>query len=116
MSREIRVYPLDIIEAVDKAIAFSEGLTPEGLASDDLRRDAVLRNLEVVGEAVKKLPESLRQRSPTVQWKKIAGLRDILIHEYFSIDIRIVWDVLRHKLPPLRAEIERLLREGSPPP
>ena len=79
------------------------------LAGDTRTLDAVLRNLEVIGEAVKMLPEEVRSRGRDVEWKKIAGLRDILIHRYFGIDLEIIWDVVRNQLPVLRERVAKLL-------
>jgi len=78
--------------------------------------DAVVRNLEVIGEAVKQLPADLRAREPGVDWQKIAGLRDILIHHYFGIDVDILWDIIlwdiiQNKLPALEVSVGALLRE-----
>jgi len=73
--------------------------------------DAVVRNLEVIGEAVKQLPVDLRAREPGVDWQKIAGLRDILIHHYFGIDVDILWDIIQNKLPALEVSVGALLRE-----
>jgi uncharacterized protein with HEPN domain len=71
--------------------------------------DAVVRNLEVIGEATKKIPENIRSQKPQVEWRRIAGLRDILIHEYFGVDVEIVWDIIKSKLPPLEKEVAELL-------
>lgn len=74
--------------------------------ADERTIDAVVRNLEIIGEAAKKLSPEFRQQIPNVEWQRIAGLRDILIHEYFGIDTEIVWDVLTTKVPTLSAAIE----------
>ena len=71
------------------------------------------RNLEVIGEAVKAVPQEVRQRHPQVPRQRIAGLRDILIHHYFRIDVDIVWDVVRNKLPTLRTDLEMILNEAG---
>ena len=76
-----------------------------------LQSHAVVRNLEVIGEAVKQLPDELTQQQFHVEWRKIAGLRDILIHHYFGIDVGIIWDVVQNKLPDLERQI-RTIREG----
>jgi uncharacterized protein with HEPN domain len=78
----------------------------------------VVRNLEVIGEAVKAVPSELRQRHAHVPWKRIAGLRDILIHHYFEIDIDIVWDIVQNNLPELNQHIQTILydsRDEIPP-
>ena len=107
MPRDYRVYLEDILQCIEKVRDYTEGLTREGLLSDSKTLDAVVRNLEVIGEAVKSLPEGVRAEHPEAEWKKIAGLRDILIHQYFGIDVEIIWDVIQNKLPTL----ERLVRE-----
>jgi uncharacterized protein with HEPN domain len=72
---------------------------------------AVVRNLEVIGEAVKGVPPELCDRHTQVPWQRIAGLRDILIHHYFGIDIDIVWDIVQNKLPELKEQIQAILTE-----
>jgi uncharacterized protein with HEPN domain len=73
----------------------------------------VVRNLEVIGEAVKQVPELIREAHSDVPWKKIAGLRDILIHAYFGIDLELIWDVTIHKLPALEASSLQILQKGE---
>jgi uncharacterized protein with HEPN domain len=80
---------------------------------DDMKcQDAVMRNLAVIGEAVKKLPASIRSQHPEVHWKEIAGMRDVLIHDYVSVDIALVWDTVQRDLPILRSAVRQLLDEG----
>jgi uncharacterized protein with HEPN domain len=101
----------DIIEAAEHIENYTSGLSLKAFSKDRKTRDAVLYNLQVVGEAIKKVPEEIRSRHPDVEWKKIAGLRDILVHEYFGIDVDIVWDVVVNKLPDLKLQIEKILAD-----
>ncbi len=109
MSRDPRVYLEDVLESIRRINAYVTGLDEERLAADQLRLDAVVRNLEVIGEAVKRLPEEITQQQSHVEWRKIGGLRDILIHHYFGIDVGIIWDVVQNKLPDLERQIRTIL-------
>jgi uncharacterized protein with HEPN domain len=110
MPRDFQVYLEDILEAIRKVRDYTAGLTEVGWADDPKTLDAVARNLEVIGEAVKNLPEEVRAQAPEVEWKKIAGLRDILIHQYFRIDLELIWDIIQNKLPELERQTQRLLK------
>ncbi len=109
MPRDYRVYVDDIIGAIEKIQRFTVGVDRETFSRDEKTFDAVIRNLEVIGEAIKKVPEDVRTRYPLVEWKKIAGVRDILVHEYFGIDVEIVWDILQSKLAPLETQMRKIL-------
>lgn len=111
MPRDFRVYLEDILAAIRKAATYTSGLTQAEFLQDDKTFDAVVRNLEVIGEAAKHLPAETRSNSSDIDWKKIAGLRDILIHEYFGIDGEIVWDIVQHKLPALETAVTRMLND-----
>ena len=111
MPRDYKIYLEDILEAIDRIRRYTAGLSLKTFSSDQKTLDAVVRNLEVIGEAVKKVPDEVRLKYPLVDWKKIAGLRDILIHEYFGIDAEIIWDILQSKLPPLEEQILNILSE-----
>ena len=87
MSRNYEIYLEDVLEAINRIQAYMQGITRTEFESDRMRFDAIIQNLEVIGEAVKQVPESLREEYPSVEWRKIAGLRDILIHGYFDVTI-----------------------------
>ncbi len=111
MPRDYKVYMEDILAAAEKVIRYTTGLSSEDFVQDEKTLDAVIRNLEIIGEAVKSVPDDVRKRFPHIEWKKIAGLRDILIHEYFGIDVEIVWDVITNKLPSLKRDIREILEQ-----
>ncbi len=113
MQRDYKAYLEDIIEAADAAREFVTGMDKDELGRDRRTRDAVVRNLEIIGEAAKKLPAQTKRDHPEVEWKKIAGLRDILVHDYFGIDMDIVWDVVQNKLPVLTEQVRRILDESK---
>lgn len=117
MPRTYRASLEDIIEAIRRIHAYVVDCAPDQFRADRKTQDAVVRNLEVIGEAVKNIPQHVRNRHPGVPWQRIAGLRDILVHQYFGIDLDIVSDIVRTKLPALEAEVSRALAEAesSPP-
>jgi uncharacterized protein with HEPN domain len=109
MPRDCRVYLEDILEAIARIQRYTQGLSREAFVDDERTVDAIVRNLEVIGEAVKQLPAEVRLRAPAIEWQKIAGLRDILIHRYCGIDTEIVWDVVQTKLADLKIAVRSIL-------
>ena len=109
MSRDERMYLQDIAESCKKISRFTAGLSQSDLIGDVRTYDAVVRNLEVIGEAAKHISEELRRKLPDIEWRKAAGLRDMLAHAYFGIDNDILWDVVQNKIPPLAKAINSFL-------
>ena len=81
----------------------------EDFSNNELIQDGVIRNLEIIGEAVKNLPDDIKKHYPEVEWRKIAGLRDILIHAYFGVDLEIIWDIVKNKVPELKEMVRKIL-------
>jgi uncharacterized protein with HEPN domain len=115
MPQDSSVHLEDILGAIAKIRRYTGGLSEETFARDDKTVDAVVRNLEVIGEAVKRLPMGLRTRRSDIEWQRIAGLRDILIHEYFGVDVDNLGGVIVNKLPALEHGVQSLLREERRP-
>lgn len=113
MSRDQRLFLRDIQRGSRKVIDWAAGLSQEQFIADEMRRDAVLRNLQIIDEAVKQLPPELRDQHPAVPWRRIARFRDIVTHAYFGLDDDIVWDIVQNKVPELLAEVERMLQDGE---
>jgi uncharacterized protein with HEPN domain len=111
--RDYKLYLHDIKEAVEKIETFTEGFTFEEFAQDVKTVDAVIRNLEIIGEAAKHIPKRVKERHPDIDWKAIAGMRNILAHEYFGVRMGIIWKTIGERLPELRYKIEEILKEGK---
>ena len=100
----------DIVDSIEKIEKYCQNITYEQFLQDDKTKDAVVRNLEIIGEAAKNIPDHIKEISSETAWKSMAGMRDKLIHEYAGVDLKIVWAVIQEELPPLRPEVERLLK------
>ena len=109
MSRDQAVYVADMVEACARVTEYTDGLDAARLRADRKTVDAVLRNLEVLGEAAKRVSETVRAQAPEIPWREIAGMRDVLIHDYFGVDLDIVCDVALVKVPTLHASSLTLL-------
>jgi uncharacterized protein with HEPN domain len=111
VKRVWRDYVADILSAVQEVEDFTRGMKYEHFAVDKKTVNAVVRSLEVMGEAAKRIPEDVRQRYPDVPWKRMTGMRDKLIHEYSGVDLEIVWGVVKTELPPVKPLVEQVFRD-----
>jgi len=109
--KDDRVYLGHILEAIQDIEQYASA-GRDAFMTDKMRQDAVLRKLEVVGEAVKNLSELSKQRRPEIPWRQIAGMRDRLTHDYFGVDLALVWVTVEKDVPNLKAAVEVLLAEG----
>lgn len=99
----------DILQAIEKVERYVENMTWAKFKQNDLVIDAVVRNFEIIGEASKSIPQSVQKSYPDIPWKEMKGMRDILIHEYFGVDTKILWHAAKHNLPALQKQLKSLL-------
>lgn len=112
MSRDFQLYLQDILTSINKIERYTKGMNQEQLRANELTFDAVVYNLQIIGEAVKHLPPEIRERYPQMEWRKMAGLRDIVAHAYFAIDDQIVWDIIQNKLSALHHNVGQILLDS----
>lgn len=110
MSRDEIMYLQDIAESCEKVLRFTADLTLSELIQDEKTYDAVVRNLEIIGEAAKHISQDIRKQLLGIEWRKIAGMRDMLAHAYFGIDNDILWDVVQNKVPDLAESVNTFLK------
>lgn len=113
MSRENGVFLEDIMESIQAIEKYTNDISEGQFHDNKQAQDAVVRRFEIIGDAVKNLDEDYKNKHPHIPWRKIAGMRDILIHEYFGVNISRVWEAARKDVPVLKVEINKLLSAES---
>ena len=108
-TRDWRLYADDIIEACGKIRRYTAGMTFDAFVADDRTRDAVIRNIEIIGEAAKKLPDEVIAKAPAVPWRKVRGMRDVVAHGYFGLDSKLVWDTATAKIDEIEIAVRALI-------
>lgn len=109
--KDDRIYLTHILEAIQDIQQYASA-GRDAFMTDRMRQDALIRKLEVVGEAVKNLPENTKQRRPEIPWRRIAGMRDRLTHDYFGVDLALVWVAVERELPHLKTAVAELLSQA----
>lgn len=108
-NRNPRLYLQDILDSIEKIEQYTEGMKFADFKKNRMAQDAVIRNIEIIGEASSNLPKRLTNEYPHVPWKSMKGMRNLVIHEYFGVDINITWKTIRKSLPKLKPVIEAAL-------
>ncbi|MCD6268491.1 MAG: DUF86 domain-containing protein [Thermotogaceae bacterium] len=109
--RSVKCYLQDILDAIEKIKKYTAKVDYEMFSKNQMMIDAVLMNIAIIGESVKKIPEDVKERYPDIPWKDIAGMRDKVIHDYFGVDVNIVWETIRKNVPELEQKIKVMLKE-----
>jgi len=112
MYRDPILYLEDILDAIRKIREYIAEITFEDFCDDEKTVDAVIRNLEVIGEAAKNLPQNMKDLHPEIEWRKITAIRNIVVHQYFGVDNFIIWDVISTKLSPIYDAATDLLNKN----
>lgn len=103
------IFLQDILESIEKIEHYTKSTSLEEFLGDDEKQDAIMKRLEVIGEAVKNIPDEVKKKNSTIPWKDMAGMRDVLIHEYFGVRMERVWDTAKNDIPKLKKSIAKLL-------
>jgi len=98
----------DMLDAIDRVEQYTKGMSFDAFSNDQKSIDAVVRNLEIIGEAANRLPDDFKERHSSMEWYKVVGLRNRIILEYFGIDLQIIWQVVQADLPALRQTLSRI--------
>jgi len=110
--RDITIYLKDIIESAQLIENYIEGISEGDFYTNPEKQDAVLHRIQIIGEAAKHIPEEYRQKWDQISWKEVAGMRDILVHEYFGVSLGMVWKVAIDDIPVLKNQVFQLLNQG----
>ncbi len=104
----------DICQAIDRIEQYIKNLSFDAFSDDQKSVDAVVRNLEITGEAANRLPDEFKEKCSEIEWRKVVGLRHRIVHEYFGVDLEIVWQILHKDLPELKQQIMQIMGEERP--
>lgn len=113
MTREFLDYIEDVLTSMDKAENFIQDISYDDFLADDKTSYATLRALEIIGEAVKKVPQAVRNSYPEIPWTEMAGMRDKLIHDYFGVNLQTVWDTVKKDIPELKSKFKQVYQDYS---
>ncbi|ASI98811.1 HepT-like ribonuclease domain-containing protein [Thermococcus celer] len=108
--RDPCLFLTDILEAIERIEEYTEGYDFETFVKDRKTVDAVLRNLEIIGEAAKNIPESIREKYSSIPWRRVVGLRNVVVHHYFGVDLSVVWVIVSSQIGELKEEVERIIQ------
>ena len=109
--RNDKLYLKDILKAINKIDQYTENLSKEEFKEKEMIADAVLRNIEIIGEAANQLSERIYEKYDEIPWSRMIGLRNIVTHKYFGVDLNIIWEITTVNIPQVKPEIQKILKE-----
>jgi uncharacterized protein with HEPN domain len=110
MIKNPQIYIRHILESIEAVADYIDGVSKKDFLADTEKQDAVIRRIGIIGEAVKNIPESVRKQNTTIPWRNIAGMRDIVVHEYFDVDLNYAWETAKVGLPKLKRELIKFFK------
>lgn len=111
MKKDVKIFLFDILDSIEKIEEYTKDISKNKFFDNIQIQDAVVRRIGIIGEAVKNLPISFRNKHSNIPWKKIAGTRDIIIHDYSGVDADLVWEIIKNDAPKLKKQIQKILKE-----
>ena len=111
IEKDDRTYILHILDCIDAIEIFSKNIKKETLLTNREKKSAIIREIEIIGEATKNISKELKDKNPNVQWKLIVGTRDKMIHHYFGVDVNIVWEIIKNEIPLLKKQIIKIKKD-----
>jgi uncharacterized protein with HEPN domain len=109
--RDPSMFLIDMLESIEKVERYTAGLTFDAFEGNDMVLDAVVRNLEIIGEAAGRIPATMREQYTQIEWSRVVGFRNIVIHAYFAVDVEIVWTIATQRLAELKAVLREMLQD-----
>jgi uncharacterized protein with HEPN domain len=108
MPKDDSIYVEHILECIERILKYTDGISKDKFSKDEMIQDAVIRNIEIIGEASKKISQNFRKSNSHVPWKEIAGMRDKLIHDYLGVDIEVIWRTIKTDIPTLNTQLKEI--------
>ena len=110
MIKDNSIFIFHILDSIENIESFTQGVTKDDFIRNKEKQSAVVRQIEIIGEAVKNIPQSFRVQHPEIEWIKIAGIRDVVIHKYFDVSLDIVWEIVRGDIPVLKSKLQKIIK------